>query len=90
MNKDRLKAMHRRQLQSLGFAMYETALYLDTHPEDKNALAVFDRYNEMYKRATEEYSKAYGPLTISDTTNAKEHGVWQWATEPWPWQSEEE
>lgn len=82
--------MHQRQLQALGFAMYDTALYLDTHPEDKNALAVFDRYNDMYKQASEDYSRAHGPLTISGTHNAKEAGHWQWSDGPWPWQQEEE
>lgn len=74
--KDRLKA--------LSFSVLETALYLDGHPNCKQALEHYDATVEELERATEEYEDKYGPLTIY--SNA--HDTWEWVSSPWPWESE--
>ena len=69
----------------LGFVVVELSLYLDTHPNDRNALEYFNHYNRMSNQAKKEYSKKYGPLTIAlaDTSDCSE---WNWATLPMPWE----
>ena len=69
----------------LGFVVVELSLYLDTHPNDRNAMEYFNHYNRMSNQAKKEYSKKYGPLTIAlaDTADC---GEWNWATLPMPWE----
>ena len=36
------------ELQTMGFAIQELALYLDTHRDDKEALELYQAYQQMY------------------------------------------
>lgn len=70
-----------RELMELDFAINDFALYLDTHPENKEALEKHCEYVNKYNMLKEKYQEKYGPLTIyfnSDT--------WDWIDEPWPWE----
>lgn len=66
------------------FACVDTSLYLDTHPDDQEALAYFQEHNRLYNEAMKEYAKAYGPLTISHARHCDTY--WDWVNQPWPWQ----
>ena len=53
------------ELQQMGFALQELALYLDTHAEDTEAAQLFNQYVELYQQAIEQYQQkrtahAYG------------------------------
>ncbi|MCI5742012.1 MAG: spore coat protein CotJB [Lachnospiraceae bacterium] len=67
----------------VSFAVNDIILYLDTHPDDEEALNYFNHYKEMRKQALRAYADQYGPLTI-DTAQVNNH--WCWATQPWPWE----
>ena len=56
-------------LRAYSFAAYEWNLYLDTHPNDKQGIA-------MHRKMAD------GPLTASAVTN---QNCWDWIEEPWPW-----
>lgn len=79
--------MNQKQLMQwiyeVSFAVTEISLYLDTHPDDRDAIAFFNHYSEEQKKAVELYSKNYSPLTL-DTIQEDNH--WYWATDPWPWE----
>ena len=70
-------------LQALGFAMHELALYLDTHRDDKEALELYRQYQRIYHDAMMEYAKNHGPMA---------HGIpncqegYNWLDDPWPWE----
>ena len=66
------------------FAMYEAALFLDTHPGDEDALEWFFRMREAYEKAREEYVQKDGPLRLCDVCS--EQGRWSWIDDPWPWE----
>lgn len=80
---------NRRQLlnfiDEVSFTVYETLLYLDTHPTDQEAIGFFNKYNRLREHALEEYARLYGPLTIS-TANDRESQSWEWMNQPWPWE----
>lgn len=65
------------------FAAIDTALFLDTHPDDQDALKAFRQYEDARRSAMNAYSEQYGPLTM-DTASPCNH--WYWATETWPWE----
>lgn len=67
----------------LCFTLTDIALFLDTHPNDAEALAAFDKYNELKKHAVDDYVRYFGPLTQSDVNCSN---YWTWVEEPWPWQ----
>ena len=72
-------------INEISFAVYETLLFLDTHPFDQDALQYFRTCSALRNYALEEYAKAYGPLTI-DTANDAQSRSWQWMAQPWPWE----
>ncbi|WP_461809814.1 spore coat protein CotJB [Faecalimonas sp.] len=66
------------------FAVDDTKLFLDTHPENKEALSHFQEYNTIRAQALEDFSRLYGPLTLDSITDCSDY--WQWIEEPYPWQ----
>lgn len=71
------------RIQMLNFVLVDVNLYLDTHPNDKEALAYFNKYNAMYQKEKNEYEMKYGPLTAGGTNDTNN---WSWIDTPWPWQ----
>ena len=82
-NKNPLPATSMSELQALAFAIQELALYLDTHREDTEALALYRSYQTMQKQCLEEYQKTHGPLNHMTITDSREY---DWLEEPWPWE----
>ena len=71
------------ELQSLGFAVQELALYLDTHREDREALALYREYQEMYDKCRQLYIREHGPPNHGIPSEA---GGYCWLDDPWPWE----
>ncbi|MBR4016753.1 MAG: spore coat protein CotJB [Oscillospiraceae bacterium] len=70
------------ELQTMGFALHELALYLDTHQDDKEAFEVFRTFQRLYAQGREKYEKECGPLTHMSAMNDK----YTWLKDPWPWE----
>ena len=70
-----------KKIKCLKFAVVELALYLDTHPDDKRALCLHNKYTKELKDLEDKYQKVYGPLSIYYPCNK-----WRWLEEPWPWE----
>lgn len=75
-----------KRIQVCDFILYDTALFLDTHPEDQIALAYYQKYLTLRKQAAEDFTSQFGPLTTHDFDGGDR---WQWVDLPWPWQMEE-
>ena len=82
-NQKELPVTPKSELQALGFAVNELALYLDTHPEDKEALRLYREYQKMYAGGAEEYAKRCGPMTHAMPVD---HKNYTWMNDPWPWE----
>ena len=67
------------------FAIDEIVLFLDTHPNDKNALNDYNRFIKERNEIVKEYVEKYGPIQIEGENKG---ASWQWINEPWPWQKE--
>ena len=61
----------------VSFAVNDITLYLDTHPDDEEALNYLKHYKELRKQGLRAYADQYGPLTI-DSAKVGDH--WDWAT----------
>jgi spore coat protein JB len=74
-----------KEISMVGFAIVDLTEYLDTHPEDTDAVSYIKQYITISKRLKEEYAALYGPLTINDA-GFYEHDEWKWARMPLPWE----
>lgn len=71
-----------RKIQLYEFAVHETVLYLDGHPEESKALEFYKKYNCKLKELKEEYENKFGPLSAFGNA----HETWKWTDCPWPWE----
>ena len=72
-----------RRVMMVDFAIHEAALFLDTHPENKKALAYYHKMREMRQVLMAEFNEKHGPLTKGDVKG----DTWSWIDTPWPWQN---
>ena len=70
------------ELQTLGFVIQELALYLDTHPDDKEALDLYREYQKIYHKGMMEYNEC-NPLKHGLPTQGERY---RWLDDPWPWE----
>lgn len=70
------------ELQALDFVVVELGHYLDTHPDDKEAFAMFQQYVALCNSAKATYEANYGPLTRPATAKQSSY---TWICDPWPW-----
>ena len=71
-----------RQIMEAGFAMDDVVLFLDTHPENQDALRYYQAVRDMRNQAIAAYECQFGPLRYADVTSSS----WDWVTEKWPWE----
>lgn len=71
-----------RQIMEAGFAMDDVALFLDTHPENQDALRYYKAVRDMRDQSMAAYERRFGPLRYTDVTSMS----WNWVTEKWPWE----
>ena len=68
-----------RSLSSVQFALWELHMYLDTHPNDMEAITLHEKYEKKYLELKRNYEENYGPLTPTVG-----EGI-SWLQNPWPW-----
>ncbi|HIW80065.1 MAG TPA: spore coat protein CotJB [Candidatus Acetatifactor stercoripullorum] len=72
-----------KDISIVDFILVEFALYLDTHPTDRNAMEYFNHYSRMKNQMVKEFSQKYFPLTKDLAESNKE---WRWGAAPLPWE----
>lgn len=77
----------KRRISALAFAAHELVLFLDTHPNNTQALMLLDKYRRWQDEATAEYEKKYGKLILT-VNDAGGPDSWNWLESPWPWEQE--
>lgn len=70
-------------IQSYNFALIELNLYLDIHPDDTNAIQLFNRYQNELKNLTNRFEETIGPLTLKG--EGFNQVSWPWVNS-WPWE----
>lgn len=72
-------------IQKYDFALYDLMLYLDTHPNCREALGLYREYREKRAEIVREYVRRFGPIKAlhADTENR-----WNWGNGPYPWERE--
>ena len=80
------KRMNQKELYEwimmLGFCAVDMMLYLDTHPDDEEALNYFNQCTALYNAAKQSYQEQFGQL---NAFSEQERSSWDWNTAPMPW-----
>lgn len=71
------------ELMALNFVVQELGLYLDTHCDDEEALALYTDYVKLLEAGRKTYAATYGPITQTQVTAS---GGYSWICDPWPWE----
>ena len=82
-NQNNLPVTPLSEVQVLAFAVQELALYLDTHPEDLEALELYRQYQELYRKCARAYQADRRPLNHTTPGRDDEYA---WLDDPWPWE----
>ena len=69
------------------FAMDDTRLFLDTHPDSKEAVAYFKKMKKIRNEAIKEYEMHCGPMLSYHTSDAGDEN-WNWNEGPLPWNND--
>lgn len=70
------RGVYATEKQSASFAAWELRLYLDTHPDDGQVLALFERLCGSIEGASY-------PCAFVKTGGNR----WRWVDDPWPWEN---
>ena len=71
------------ELMALAFMVKELQLYLDTHPDDKDAFKAPRDTLALKREGMARYVKLYGPLTFDQLEDCDRYS---WPDGPWPWE----
>ena len=81
------KRMNQKELYEwimmLGFCAVDMMLYLDTHPDDEEALNYFNQCTALYNAAKQSYQEQFGQL---NAFSEQERSSWDWNTALMPWE----
>ncbi|MBZ5749095.1 MULTISPECIES: spore coat protein CotJB [Metabacillus] len=72
------------EIQEVDFVLVELTLYLDTHPNDLQALQQFNQFTLKSKQLKQSFEAKFGMLQQFGGSFADAN--WSWGTAPWPWQ----
>ena len=71
-----------KELMEVEFVTLETALYLDTHPNDERAIRLHNTYSQKTSELESLYQAKYGPLKNTGMSGFP----WAYINGPWPWE----
>lgn len=74
-----------RKIQMVSFTLDDTVLFLDTHPDNREALAYYNKQKALLQQLTRQYNETFGPLTDRQAEGKNE---WTWLNTPMPWKRE--
>jgi spore coat protein JB len=72
------------KLQKIDFVLVELTLYLDTHPNDLQAIQQYNQLAQTRRGIADAFQRQYGPLMSFGHSFTQ--FPWQWVQTPWPWQ----
>lgn len=75
-----------KELYALDFLALDLHLYLNTHPNDKEALAEYNKAAALAAVARKKYEEYFGPLHSFRCPAAPDK--WNWLSEYSPWEKE--
>ena len=75
-----------KELSAQSFAALDLQLYIDTHPDDAEAIAAYNECVRAYEAARVGFEKSHGPLYSFVSPGPDTH--FDWVNSPWPWEND--
>jgi spore coat protein JB len=72
-------------VQKYRFTLFDISLFLDSHKNDEQAMAAYNKYSKEFMDARKAYVDKFGPLSHADMMGKNK---WTWTDQPWPWEVE--
>lgn len=72
------------KIQELQFVAVDLNLYLDNHPQNKNAITDYNTVARELTNMKKLYESQNGPFCNFGCSESQ--SPWQWVNEPWPWE----
>ena len=72
------------ELQQLSFSLVDLNLFLDTNPENQQAVEDYNRLFEQYWEAKSNFELQFGPM--NNFGHCPASYPWSWINDPWPWE----
>ena len=72
-----------KQLSAVDFFAVDLQLFLNTHPNDREALNKYNAVVGESAKLRQQYESTYGPVW---SYRSSSQFPWQWINDPWPWQ----
>jgi spore coat protein JB len=72
------------EIQAADFVLVELTLYLDTHPDDGQAISQYNQFAQYSRQLKRAFESQFGPLQQGSLNSSQT--VWEWSKSPWPWQ----
>lgn len=72
------------EIQAIDFVIVELNLYLDTHPNDFEAIQQFNHATKKSMQLKINYEQKFGPLM--NFGRSYSNYPFNWVDTPWPWQ----
>ena len=76
-----------RRLSAAQFAAWELNIFLDTHPNNPEAIARYKAYKRTARELMAQFESKFGPL---EAQNIYGDARFEWVNNPWPWEIEGE
>ena len=70
---------------AVSFLIDDLRLFLDTHPDNAEALSLFSEYQNQRSELISKYTNQFGPI---DSYCVNTDNGWSWINEPMPWKTE--
>lgn len=71
-----------KEVMAADFMLTELNLYLNTHPNCRNAMELYNTTLKQYMTLKQRFEQMYGPLTPRYPYTRP---PWPWIADPWPW-----
>lgn len=84
MNRDHINIA--KELYTLDFLAIDLHLYLNTHPNDQDALIKYNKVIALAAEARKKYEEVFGPLYSFRSPSQEQE--WSWLSEYSPWEKE--
>ncbi len=78
------RAKDLEEINKISFSIDELRLYLDTHPNCREALEMIKQYMKMRKELLDSFTEKYGPL---DAYSINDSDKWLWNAGYMPWEN---
>ena len=77
-----------KKIHALDFAIHELVLFLDTHPQNRQAMQMLHEFRHRRKEAIAAYEARFGKYVVT-TCDVEPTDCWKWLDSPWPWEKED-